>query len=179
MRDWYWVGEMLLTMICVGIILHCLSAFISRNRIGARIWSGVIILMGFGSLYLFVAMLVSKFPYQPASGNYAAYLEEARALEIATEPGAIIGMPGGGTVAYFIKDRTIINLDGLINSPDYFHSLRSGQGSAFLDNMKVGYVYGGEYMLTMTDPYRDLLSGHIIPFERLDNNVLYRYGSNP
>lgn len=53
-------------------------------------------------------------------------------LEENTPPGSIIGMTGGGNVGYFINDRTIINMDGLINSYDYFRALQAGEGPAYL-----------------------------------------------
>jgi hypothetical protein len=55
---------------------------------------------------------------------------------------------------YIVEGRTIVNLDGLINNPEYFHSLQDGQGAVFLDRLGLDFVNGSSAMLTTSNPYR-------------------------
>jgi hypothetical protein len=105
--------------------------------------------------------ITSLVPWQVASGNEERYLDDARGLEKLTPPGAIIGMPGGGTVAYFLHDRTIVNLDGLMNSAEYLQALKENRGTAFLDRMGLSFIDGSEVMLTGSDPYMGLLKDRL------------------
>lgn len=89
------------------------------------------------------------------------YLAETRELEFRTNENSLIGMTGGGMTAYFIQNRTIVNLDGLINSPAYFNALKTGTADRFLNKMDLDYVFGNPYMLLETNPYRQVFSGKI------------------
>jgi hypothetical protein len=75
------------------------------------------------------------------------YMEVLPYLEENTPPGAVIGMTGGGNVAYFIKDRTIVNMDGLINSYDYFHALQDGTAAAYLHEHNLQIVFASPNLL--------------------------------
>ncbi len=86
-------------------------------------------------------------------GPNLPYLDSVRFLEERTPPGAMIGMTGGGNVAYYIKDRVIVNMDGLINSPAYFEALQAGQANAYLDSIGLDYVFANPGMLEGV-PYR-------------------------
>ncbi len=102
-------------------------------------------------------------------------------MESFTEPGSKIGMTGGGLVGYFIEDRTVVNLDGLINSVEYFIAMQAGTAKAFLDELPLNYVYGNAYMLMESDPYREILSGRLIEIGLIhgyDDFILYRYEPN-
>jgi hypothetical protein len=177
MRGWYWTGEMLLTIICLGILLECSYLTLKRLRMKSPAWQ---IAMGLVSLIVLASfgnMVSSFFPYSVSPENQEKYLSETHVLEAQTEPGALIGSTGGGMVGYFIKDRTIVNLDGLINSPEYFKLLQHGQGAVFLDRMGLDYVVGNSYMLTSSDPYRQLLADHLKKIINIDvdGRALYRY----
>jgi hypothetical protein len=80
-------------------------------------------------------------------------------LEENTEPGSTIGMTGGGTTAYFITNRTIINMDGLINSPEYFKAFQNDTAIEYLQALGVDYVFINQYVVSsrpyegMFDPY--------------------------
>ena len=65
---------------------------------------------------------IMPYNYFPAD---RPYMEVLPFIEANTPPGDIIGMTGGGNTGYFIHDRTIVNMDGLINSYDYFHALQN------------------------------------------------------
>lgn len=74
-------------------------------------------------------------------------------LEGYTEEGAIIGMTGGGNAGYFIRGRTIVNMDGLINSYTYFQALKAGRASQYLAEMGLDYVFANHYIITASMPY--------------------------
>jgi hypothetical protein len=74
-------------------------------------------------------------------------------LEENTPPGAVIGMTGGGNVGYFIKDRTIVNMDGLINSYEYFHALQNGQAPVYLREHGMTIVFANPRLLGLPPYY--------------------------
>jgi hypothetical protein len=82
------------------------------------------------------------------------YMDTLTILENHTEKGALIGMTGGGNTGYFIKDRTIVNMDGLINSYAYFQALKQNKGGKYLAKIGMGYVFASKYIITSSMPYR-------------------------
>jgi hypothetical protein len=108
----------------------------------------------------------------------AYYIAEVRAVESYTEPGSKIGMTGGGLMAYFIQDRTIVNLDGLINSVEYFNAMKSGKAAKFLDAIPLNYVFGKPYMLLESDPYGSFLINRLEEIGYIRGNegfTLFKY----
>jgi hypothetical protein len=179
-RSWYWIGQMLFTIICFGILLECIRLFVERIRLKPWLWQAVMAVFMAWVIFLYGQTMRIYFPYKIAADQQERYLAGIIALENATEPGAVIGSTGGGGISYFIKDRTVINMDGLINSNAYFQALKNGRGAAFLDEMKVNYVYGNEYVLTQTDPYYKMLEGHLDQEVVVTGTaVLYRYLPTP
>ena len=131
-------------------------------------------------IFMQTRYIIKLFPASVPLEKQAAYLEEIRDLEKHTNEKTLIGMTGGGLTAYFIQNRTIVNLDGLINSKEYFNSLRDGTAHLFLDNMGLDYVYGNSYMLLESDPYQQIFSGRIGEIGMIHgemNFTLYRFGS--
>jgi len=49
-------------------------------------------------------------------------------------------MTGGGNAGYFIADRTVVNMDGLINSYEYFQLLKDRQAGAYLAGIGMDYI---------------------------------------
>ena len=82
------------------------------------------------------------------------YLQRADFLEENTEPGALIGMTGSGSSGYFVQDRTLVNLDGLINSAEYFTHLQQASADEYLESIGLDYVFGNAYILQSTNPYQ-------------------------
>ena len=74
-------------------------------------------------------------------------------LEENTLPGSIIGMTGGGNVGYFISGRTIVNMDGLINSNEYFHAMQAGEGPRYLGERGLNVIFANAQMLTVPPFY--------------------------
>jgi hypothetical protein len=86
------------------------------------------------------------------------YMDMLPALEGYTEPGAVIGMTGGGNAGYYIKNRTIVNMDGLINSYAYFQALQENRGGKYLAEKGLGYIFANQYIITSSMPYRQQFS---------------------
>ena len=177
-RSWYWVAEML-ALVLLGTVLS------SRMFEKIKLWTGkelvnriLLAVLIAGLIFLNARFTFRLAPQKVAAGQEAEYLSAIRKLENHTDEGTLIGMTGGGNVAYFIEHRTIVNLDGLINSREYFEALKQGQGYRFLDDLKLDYVYGKPYMLLETEPYNAIFPGRVeeIGFIRgPDSFTLYHY----
>lgn len=174
-RAWYWVGETLITVICLGLLLESMRLGLQQLGLKAVIWRGLTAALGIWVLLASANMLWTRFPYYSPLEEKEGYFTYIRRLEEATQPGDLIGMTGGGEVAYFIQGRTIINLDGLINSPEYFRLLKSGQVTAYLDQLGLDYVYGMPYVVTVSEPYGALLNNRLQLLDRIGEFGLYRY----
>jgi len=80
-------------------------------------------------------------------------------------------MTGSGSSAYFTDGRVFVNLDGLINSFEYFERLKAGTADEYLAGIGLDYVFGNAYIITESDPYGDLFAG------RLEAADFFRVGS--
>ncbi|HRS75114.1 MAG TPA: hypothetical protein P5282_09255, partial [Anaerolineaceae bacterium] len=120
----------------------------------------LLVMVGF-VFFLHARYIARLCPPSVSPEHQADYLAETRELESYTRENSLIGMTGGGTTAYFIQHRTIINLDGLINSAEYFNTLKTGTTNRFLNNLHLDYVFGNSYMLLKTDPYQQIFTGRI------------------
>lgn len=159
-HEWYWTMQMFTLIILAAILLSSLIEILPHNKIVFQLmWAGA----GAASLYLaciFAVTIYDRMPYQDAWAGQP-YMDMLPILEGYTPPGAIIGMTGGGNAGYFIKDRTIVNMDGLINSYSYFETVKAEKAGAYLRKMGMQYVFGSYYILTESMPYRPNLSGQL------------------
>ncbi|MHC1740443.1 MAG: hypothetical protein AB9897_04960 [Anaerolineaceae bacterium] len=160
-RGWYWVGELIVVTLLASCLLDGIFTWLDKSKFKINLSLMMLILCS-GVLIFLHGRFISKIvPMTVAAGNEQAYLAETKELEAFTNPGSKIGMTGGGMVAYFIQDRTIVNLDGLINSPEYFNAMKAGKATQFLDAIPLNYVYGNEYVIEKSDPYKDILKDRI------------------
>jgi hypothetical protein len=116
--------------------------------------------------------------YQPDPARHDWYLKDTVGLEDATEQGSMIGMTGGGTIAYFIQDRTIINLDGLMNSYPYFLAMQKGDVSAILVKEKLAYIFSSDTVINFSDPYQVLFKDNLQKIKIIwgeEDFTLFRY----
>jgi hypothetical protein len=177
-RTWYWVGEMLCIILFTAVLLEALSHFLINHRFKEKWILIVEIVLMVVLVFLNIRYLTSLTPWSEKAGRNEDYLADARGLEKYTPPGAVIGMTGGGTVAYFIRDRTIVNLDGLMNSAEYLKALQNDEGQKFLDAMGITYINGSEYMVTASDPYMGLFKDRlkrIGTIRGLEGFTLFKY----
>jgi len=86
---------------------------------------------------------------------------EQQFLAARTRPGDVIGMTGGGLIGYFMPERTILNLDGLINSAAYFELLKENRLEEYHRQVGTDFIYGDEQILLDSDPYRWTYTGRL------------------
>lgn len=172
---WYWVSEMVLIVLAEGILADCLIEWIRKKVTSQRVYQMVGAVLALAMIVPYISYIINLAPYQVDPEYSEAYLGGAHALEQFTEPGSIIGTTGGGIVAYFIKDRTIVNLDGLINSNEYFQRMRRGKTTEYFDKIGLDYVYGNIYMITKSDPYARMFSDRVELIGTVEGASLFRY----
>ncbi len=173
LREWYWITEMLFTVTVAAVILKIVVEAGSRSFLGNKTGAVLAAILGAGIVLSFLVMLDRKFTDPPL--EKAGELVAVDVLQDHTPPGSLIGMTGGGTTAYFLRERTIVNLDGLINSPDYFRRLRANTGVEFLQDLGLDYVYGTEIVLKYTDPYRKMFDDRLEPIFQSGEAILYEF----
>ena len=160
-KEWYWVVQLVLIVIVVSLMIGLLYTAFRKSRlvrIGA--W-GLVTVYG---LYLGAAYwsyLQSNMTHGEWAVN-APYMDISAFLEQNTEPGSVIGMTGGGNAAYFIHDRTIVNMDGLINSYEYFQLLKEKEAGKYLADMGMDYVLANIGILNSL-PYRGQYQQYLQP----------------
>lgn len=151
-REWYWITQLILVVIVLSIIIGMSYQFIRRVPFADRITWAVAAVFGlyFGTSYW--SDIRTNMTHHEWSAS-DPYMDMAAFLEQNTAPGSIIGMTGGGNVGYFIHDRTIINMDGLINSYGYFELLQNKEAGKYLANQGMNYVMANLGILDSL-PYR-------------------------
>jgi predicted small integral membrane protein len=174
-RPWYWVIEMLLIILFTALLADALIEKIRPVVKKTYILPAIVGLIGITLFIRYNAETIDYIPMKVEPGKEQVYLWGAQGLEQATEPGSMIGSTGGGVIAYFIKDRTIVNLDGLMNNYTYFKGLQDGTASKYLDSIGLDYVYGSKYMLTNSDPYMGLFGGRLEFKQDIFGSGLYHY----
>lgn len=176
-RIWYWVSQAIVTIIVGSVLLDLglrkLESRLSDRRVGLGIVAFLALLLGSWH----VVKVRENFPPEASMEMRETFLLQIRFLESNTEVGSLIGMTGGGVEAYFIVDRVIVNLDGLMNSADYFAALQTGEAEIYLDSIGLDYVFGQEQMLLNSDPYWWFFANRLTPCDSLLNLTLYCYAS--
>lgn len=174
-RLWYWAVEMLVITLVLGIVVEGLVQQLKRWKAGPRlVWAGVGILSVF-LFYTFAATTVQRTPPVVLPINANNYKLEALGIERLTEPGSLVGCTGAGVIGYFIQDRTVVPLDGLINSNEYFQLLKAGKAYQYLDRIGLDYVWGNAYMITESDPYKEIFNGRLEEVDHVESGNVYRY----
>jgi hypothetical protein len=177
-RNWYWLAETLALVMMLGLLLDAFFTWmddLSHKKILPVIIS-LLLAVWLGISH--AQFLQTLCPPTVNVENENDYLKEVHQLESLTEPGAHIGMTGGGLVGYFLTDRAVVNLDGLINSRAYFEAMQKGTARDFLDAIPLNYVFGQEYVVTESDPYKEILADRLekIGFIRgFEGFTLFRY----
>jgi hypothetical protein len=169
-KEWYWVSQILIAIfaltIAVDLLLRPLQKFKPPRLLLelASVAACVYYAFGLGSF------VVNNMPH----GYYPAdlpYMEAAVYLEEHTPRHFVIGMTGGGNVAYFIKDRTIVNMDGLINSYDYFRALQQRKAPEYLYQRGMRAVFANIRLLSFP-PYEGQFNPYLITFKMSGNKNL-------
>ena len=175
LREWYWVPQVILSLLLILILLDSVLDWLKdKGKLGYVLkyipYALIVALM-----IIHAVKLDQRFPEEPTTANSSDYLKITRYLESHTPKGSRIGMTGGGTDAYFIRDRTIINLDGLINSKTYFDLMRAGKANLYLDQIGLDYVLGNSEVLLQSDPYHWFFENRLGKRGYFSGFTLYRY----
>jgi hypothetical protein len=159
-KEWYWLTQPVLLTILAVLLIDVIFELLLKRWIITRVlmwaliaWFGV----RTGYSYWTDAIALNPYGQRPASAAYDGVVEFLRG---STLPGDIIGMTGGGNVAYFMPERTVVNMDGLINSSEYFQAMRSGTGSDYLYNTGLRYVFANPNLLN-ANPYHGQYTGRL------------------
>jgi hypothetical protein len=162
-KEWYWISQMVFITLAGSVLLDLL--FSPLKHLPSQAARPVRITLEIASIILSVTlayqfglnvkstMLYNHFPAD------RPYMEVLPYLEANTQPGSIIGMTGGGNAGYFIHDRTIVNMDGLINSYDYFRALQKGEAPNYLLEHGVTVIFASPGLLALP-PY----NGQFAPY---------------
>jgi hypothetical protein len=151
-KEWYWLTEPVLLVILGAILLNVLF------QGAAKVWT-----LAPALIWVFVAWYGIRATWANWSAAYdlspygvhppgTPYTDVIPFLESTTEPGAVIGMTGGGNIGYLMPSRTIVNMDGLINSTQYFRALQAGTGADYLYSTGMRYVFANPNLLE-ANPY--------------------------
>jgi len=165
---------MVITVLVFGLIAGILTASPRKHpAIHPARWLIVV------SVALFLGISHTRYIHQLMPyGNTPAdshYNDLAYFLEQHTEPGSVIGMTGGGNAGYFISDRTIINMDGLINSYEYFHLLQERKSGEYLAEIGMDYILANPNLLSQLPYNRQYEAYYQLTDERFGGKQLIRY----
>lgn len=175
-KEWYWVSQLIiivLTLSLVGGLLYVLLRRIPYRHAFAWLLAAYVgVSMGTAHW----EMIRRTMPYGHWDPD-TAYMDMVPLLEESTEPGSVIGLTGGGNVGYFIQDRTIINMDGLINSYDYFQALQAHTAGEYLYERGLDYVLANPVILDQ-QPYKGQFNDYMTPLNiTYGGKQLMRYRS--
>ena len=158
-KEWYWIPQSVLITIAAALLLQLATARVLRWRAPRYLMFGV---AAAASMWMALNMsqtIYRKMPY----GRYPIdipYMDVLPFLESNTREGEIIGMTGGGNVGYFIRNRVIVNMDGLISSTDYFEALKARRAAAYLSGRGVRVVFVNPGLLALA-PYGGQFDGYL------------------
>lgn len=170
-KEWYWISQMILVVLSGSILIGLITRPILKVQAGR---ATIGILSGLISLYLVYflsSQVVAKMPYHYFSPD-RPYMEVLPFLEGNTPPGSVIGMTGGGNVGYFIHDRTIVNMDGLINSFDYFQALKKGEAPVYLNQKGMVIIFANAGLLNLA-PYNSQFAPYLERFGEYGGKALF------
>ncbi len=175
MRSWYWTVETFFGFLLLISLFYGIGVSARPARAQKFAISGIVILWTAIQLTGWVANILRVYPMNGSARNNRDYLIVPEMVAEATQPGAIIGTPGGGSLSYFIQDRTIVNLDGLMNSKEYFDALKRFDTRTIMQNSKLEYVFGNENTLSKSSPYNRIFSNCLEPDIKIFGKTVYRY----
>lgn len=173
-RYWYWVVEIVLIVIFSGVLISQFlntdlftfkQKFLKQWNLGFQL---IILIIGVNLFMNNIEYL--KWALSDTNNiDEHTYMHKAKWIENNTEPNSLIASPGSGSLSYFTNDRTIINMDGLMNSVEYFRYLQAGEGDVYLDIIGVDYIFGNTALVAESWPYNQMLEG------KLEEVSIYNY----
>ncbi|MDQ2691584.1 MAG: hypothetical protein M3Y68_06105 [Chloroflexota bacterium] len=160
-KEWYWISQLVVLTLAFSLLLGILYRLLRPVPYRQLVAWGFAAYVGMVMGTSYWTMVRNQMPY----GHWepqTAYMDIVPLLEENTEPGSLIGFTGGGNVGYFISDRTIVNMDGLINSYDYFQALQAREAGAYLHQIGLDYVLANPVILDQ-QPYKEQFNPYLEP----------------
>lgn len=173
MKEWYWVSQFIAFTFTAYMLVDMFARHIVPIKGGAVLLWLIASALGIIKITGYANYIADTMPH----GYYTAdapYMDAVPYIESHTEPGSLIGMTGGGNVGYFIHDRSIINMDGLINSYEYFKALQSGEAAKYLASNNMNYIFANPDMLESA-PYRGQFAGKYQFLDRFGGKVIMKF----
>jgi hypothetical protein len=162
-KEWYWISQLVIIVLTSSLVIGMIYTWSRRVPYRAVFAWLIAAYVGLSMGASFGKTIQTSMPYNHWAPD-TAYMDIVPLLEEHTEPGSIIGLTGGGNVGYFIQDRTIINMDGLINSYDYFQALQTRTGGEYLQNIGLDYVLANPVILDQ-QPYKGQFHEYLVPLK--------------
>jgi hypothetical protein len=167
LRSWYWVSQNLFLLLLLGVFGSIVFSYFLSFKFTRQVLILVTSFLAVMLLVNFGRYIAGKtYPNLYATPHY--YRQKEQAIRTVIAPGSTISAIGSGSLGYFLPDYQVVNLDGLINSVNYFEHLKAGTVIEFLDDMNVSYVIGTEYLVMKTRPYAENLADHIELFTQFE-----------
>ncbi|MCE9647433.1 MAG: hypothetical protein K8S20_15675 [Chloroflexi bacterium] len=170
-KEWYWISEMILVVLTGSLLIHLAIRPILKFKYFRPLLEFTALTLAVLSARSFAHDIRVTMPYN-AYPKDQPYMEVLPFLESNTPPGSVIGMTGGGNVGYFIKDRTIVNMDGLINSYEYFKALQNREAPAYLRGHGLEIIFANSQLL-LTPPYYGQFEAYLSNFGSYGGKGLY------
>ncbi|HKJ40161.1 MAG TPA: hypothetical protein VJ972_15430, partial [Anaerolineales bacterium] len=173
-KEWYWVSQMVMTILTFGLIAGILTKspqkYPAIQSVRWLIVASVALFLGIShTRYVLQVMPYGKSPADSPYNDLAYFLEQH------TESGSVIGMTGGGNAGYFISNRIIINMDGLINSYEYFHLLQERKSGEYLAEIGMDYILANPEILGQLPYNRQYEAYYQLTDELYGGKQLIRY----
>ena len=160
-KEWYWVTQLVISVLAFSLVVGISHTLIRRLPYRQIVVWALAAIAGISMALSFWQRIEAKMPYHHWSPD-EPYMDIVPLLEANTEPGSLIGLTGGGNVGYFIHDRAVVNMDGLINSYPYFQALQTHQGGEYLYNIGLDYVLANPVILDQ-QPYKGQFNEYLEP----------------
>ena len=152
-KEWYWMAEMLFVILLLGIVLETFVLRALKLPQGNKLVAVAAFILTVTLVIPYLKLPLTVINNIPSDDEHF-YLRRANWLEENTEPNSLIGMTGSGSSGYFVQDRVLVNLDGLISSQEYFVHLQNATADEYLEFIGTDYVFGNPYILQNTNPYQ-------------------------
>jgi len=173
MRIWYWTIETFFIFFLISVVVVVSWESLAKSKDTRLIVGSAAGIIMLATITIFVSNLTLAYPWSVTPKLAEDYLVIPQMVEEQTKPGSVIGTPGGGSLSYFITDRVIVNLDGLMNSKEYFDGLRNSDTYAIMKQSNIQYIYANKYAVTESTPYAAIFYGRLTRVGKVFNKLIY------
>ncbi|KPL76489.1 hypothetical protein ADN00_10970 [Ornatilinea apprima] len=172
MRPWYWIPEMMLTLLAMAFLTHRLIELAVEKAVPKALVEILGSVVAVSLLVAGISEQMELFSRKSFPDNPLLALES---LEAETQQGDLIACVEAGKLAYLSTDRLIINLDGTVSSYKYFDLMKAQRSNEFFEHIGLDYVYGDRVAITLSEPYQYMFEDHLEKQEDIAGQTLFRY----